>query len=201
MRDDLEQLSSVTKCGEENIYNKSFKSLAGDITPHCRHTSIHKINSEMTISRLSCSENRIICEVSEHVDENMYKRFSNIFESIANDELQIQEIGDKNYAPDLCGRNDGKANNQFSADDEQNIIAKIANFKSANEEKAQTVISSHVNPQMCFRTAKEELDLQNGNKNQTSTTAQNNNRQKRVLGIRRGVRSKFVSPMLSNCDR
>lgn len=73
----------------------------------------------------------------------------------------------------------------------------VTNMKKPIPEKAP------VRPQNSFKTAREELHIQNLKKNPGGnqySSSLNSGVQKKKLGTRRNINSKFVSPLLSNND-
>lgn len=145
-------------------------------------------NLEDLIQPLSCS-GKIVCDSSESITDEDVSEFLAAYRQKPNKvkpqvnmverETKMRTIA-KSFAPQSCNAKDKKINKFNRGVGEVNP-------------KEQPPVSY-------FKTAKEELDIQNLKKYGTNPAASANGGQKRKLGTRRGVHSKFVSPVLSNGD-
>lgn len=133
-----------------------------------------KVND--VVSSLSCS-NTPVCTQSESISENDVHEFITLFRQRPNTSKLETESDNKNrkiaksFAPRSCNSVERKP---------------IRN-------KVQSEVQTNGS---CFKTAAQELDVQNAKKYGTA----GNTGVRKKLGTRRGVQSKFVSPVLSNGD-
>lgn len=132
------------------------------------------------IESLPCS-NTAICSNSENITDEDVNEFLKAYRQKPNKAKIQTEAAErdnkfrtiaKSFAPQSCNARDKKLSKPDAA----------------------------AEPSVFFKTAKEELDVQNIKKYGASAAASANGGQKRKLGTRRGVQSKFVSPVLSSGD-
>ncbi|CAH0552707.1 unnamed protein product [Brassicogethes aeneus] len=164
------QLGNYNKKIQDVLYTENLK----------KNVLSSKLNINLyknVIKTLPCS-NQIKCTTSENVSEFEFQEFLQIFKdnSIANIKM-----------------NENKERNTFI--NSKNYENKVVLGK--NNENTQEMSSKYQN---CFKTARDELNLQNSKKNQGPITSSNIVGQKRKLGTRRNINSKFISPLLSNTD-
>ncbi|XP_018570438.1 fidgetin-like protein 1 [Anoplophora glabripennis] len=163
------------------LSNKNFKS------------NLDKIDIKTLIKPLPCSEiNKNCCQISETPSDIELQEFIDAFQvSSQNSKLHSSNRIQSDYLKEkqqnkLEGIKYREATNSENRDDHRKI----------NEEK------SYLN---CFKTARDELQLQNIKKYGNPGALQNMpvnslTGQKKKLGTRRNINSKFISPLLSNND-
>lgn len=138
--------------------------------------NLDNININEVTSLLSCS-NTPVCAQSESISEHDVHEFITLFRQRPNIPKVDTENDNKNrkiaksFAPRSCNSLEKKA--------------------VRNKVKCEVPADGS-----CFKTAAQELDIQNTKK--YGTAANTGTRKK--LGTRRGVQSKFISPVLSNGD-
>lgn len=135
-------------------------------------SSLNEIDLNTIVQRPSCfDKNAFRCPKSENISSTDFNKFSDALLQKSKPEdlgcVQKQRKISKNFAPQTCKQD-----------------TRITRANSDDNLKTTT-----------FKTAREELNVQNLNKNQNSS---NSGAQKRRLGIRRTVNAKFVPPLLSN---
>lgn len=138
--------------------------------------NLDNIKVNEVVSSLSCS-NTSVCAQSETINEDDVHEFITLFRQRPNIPKVETESDNKNrkiaksFAPRSCNSVERKP--------------------IRNKVKCEVPADGS-----CFKTAAQELDIQNAKK---YCTAGNTGARKK-LGTRRGVQSKFISPVLSNGD-
>ncbi|XP_022921172.2 fidgetin-like protein 1 isoform X1 [Onthophagus taurus] len=156
-----------------------------NITIPERKTSLGNVNMESFLPKLQCS-NSIICIESENPSEENFNAFMSLF-----DTKKVNQVEEKVTA---------------------NLNHHLTTSKGFKNREALERTDKNVKKDnlFSFRTAGDELNLQqkqgnnsnnmNTNGNNDMNTNGSNIKQRKRLGTRRFVGSKFVSPMLSNND-
>lgn len=189
---------------EKNIFD-SFVADTKTNEANLWSSSLNDIDINALLKPLPCGN-----EISSHVfcgnsniNEETVQEFMNLFDQTPqtvkqdiNNEPRVRRIA-KSFAPNCCVPKD-KIFKTASADSlEDRLLSKTMEpLKEA--EQTPTTIS-------CFKSAYEELQMQNQKKIGVRSASQNQLQtggpvvgQKRKLGTRRTLQNKFVSPMLSN---
>lgn len=118
---------------------------------------------------------------------------------------QLPCSNDKYLSAPTCSECENASNVEFKQfleafkPESEELPRKISKTLSNSEEKESThqLPKNQLN---CFRTARDELQAQNSKKYGNSSNNQQGNvvAQRKKLGFRRNINSKFVSPLLSN---
>lgn len=148
---------------------------------------IHDFNLNDMLEPLNCSNN-IVCTNSENITNEDVNEFLMAYHQ--------QTSKFKTYTE--CTERDSKCRTIAKSFVPQSCIQ----YKKINKFNKDIDIATtkEKQPTTFFKTAKEELDIQNIKKHGTSTATSINGGQKKKLGTRRGVQGKFISPLLSNGD-
>lgn len=164
---------------EEAFSNSQFeKQFAGK---SCELTAEKSpLNISSFITPLPCS-NKINC-ISEEISQDDIDQFCSFFKKksgLSKVGIQVEKTGiAKSFAPQTCS---------------SRFRRQIVKEQKESELEKETVESD-------FKTAREELKVQQIKKFGNVKAAQSAVGQKRKLGVRRGVQSKFVSPLFSNSE-
>lgn len=171
----------------ENLMSREDKNKITTRNYH-RKFSFQNEESQPTITMLSCSH-KLICEQSEHVTTENFQEFLSLIRGKSNKCVtsEKQRTFAKSFAPQTCNTKERHIA-RYSKDNE-----KTCNWDE-NDAHCSTSEAASETSKSSFKSAREEMSMQ---KKQGSFDA-NVSGQKRKLGTRRGVGSKFISPMLSN---
>lgn len=195
----LNQYSDTVLAGDKNIYDNQLSNLLSSSNQPLNKnfkSNLDKIDIKTLIKPLPCSEpNKHSCQTSETPSEAEFEEFIEAF--------QNQTQSSKFHPSNQLQSNYSKER-QFKQDSvkyrETTYLENKDNHRKVNEEVSS---KSYTN---CFKTARDELQMQNLKKYGHAGVAQSapatgTAGQKRKLGTRRNINSKFISPLLSNNDR
>lgn len=191
----INKYSETVLADGKNIYDEPLSNLiSSNQLPNKNFKSIlDQLDVKTLIMPLPCSEtNKNSCQISETPSETEIQEFIEI--------LQDQSQNSQIYPnPRQSNHLKEKQQNKLEVTRcrEGTYSENRDNHKKINEER------SYLNS---FKTARDELQLQNLKKYGNSAIPQNIpvtslTGQKKKLGTRRNINSKFVSPLLSNNDR
>ncbi|CAH1176906.1 unnamed protein product [Phaedon cochleariae] len=178
----LKTYSATVNGNGENIYESQLRSLIGKsrIDPINLNSNLGKINPNSLLKPLPCS-GKNNCTTSEDFGNIEFQEFCQAFRT------------KRNVTP---SNNASKNESKWQSSSREFHNQKVTEDSAANK-----------NFSTCFKTARDELQIQNIKKYGSCQAQQNSLQlqsssvgQKRKLGSRRNINSKFVSPLLSNVD-
>lgn len=195
MESRLNKYSKTVLADDKNIYNNQLSDLlASSNQPLSKNfkSNLDKIDIKTLIKPLPCSEtNKHYCQTSETPSETEVEEFIEAFQN---------QTPNTKFLPSNYLNENQQIKHDRVKSRETSYSETKADRRKFNEEANP---KSYTN---CFKTARDELQTQNLKKYGHSSVAQNvpfigMAAQKRKLGTRRNINSKFISPLLSNNDR
>lgn len=189
LQNKLEKYSKTVHNNGENIYTNRLRSLLEKTEkvpkPENFGSSLESFDSTNLLAPLPCTQTGSKCAVSEKFSEDEFQEF---YETLSKNRPLSKSV----FIPQLSGSSIYARSEQTSSD----------TFRERNNVR----YPESNNKNLLFKTARDELQQQNTKKYGNSYAPQqnpqlNNMGQKRKLGTRRNINSKFVSPLLTTNDR
>ncbi|XP_030756820.1 fidgetin-like protein 1 [Sitophilus oryzae] len=166
----------------ENLYNNLMKKSYPNINIKRQFKitrELPKINLDTYLEDLKCSDSgKVYCSESEKISKQQLQQFGKLFSTNQDKQANIHILSSK------IDKQVGKTSSSYTV-------------KQEHIEKKRDVLNS-------FKSAREELDIQHskvGFGGSTNVSDENLvGGQKRKLGMRRSVRDRFISPLLSRSN-
>ncbi|XP_028141955.1 fidgetin-like protein 1 [Diabrotica virgifera virgifera] len=177
----LKALADILDKGHENVYDNRIKSLllkSGKVAGNNIKSQLSNIDPQQYITALPCTSEKSSCYNSENFDEELQDLLDTLKQNKSCKPAQNPEF-----------LNQSNKNKQIFYPNKKSYIEE----KTKSNDNMSSLASS-------FKTAREELQIQNIQKYGTaSNTVQSNSlAQKKRVGNRRGISNKFISPLRSN---
>lgn len=173
----LKDYSDTVNRNGESIYKTHLKEVLekSKKIPKPEHFQSNlNVNCAGFLTPLNCSQNGSSCTTSEKFSRDEFQEFYETFQ-----------------------------NKTFST--KSNVITHIPNVNNDLQRERKSIKPVDTVNRNVFKTARDELQQQNikkyGNSNVQQFPSSNAVGQKRKLGTRRNINSKFVSPLLTNNER
>lgn len=173
----------------ENIYTTRLRTLLEKTKkppkPEHFRSNLENFNCANLLAPLSCTQLGSKCDISEKISEDEFQEF---YQTLSKN----KPITKSGFIPQHSSSNAYARSEQ--------------NYSDTFRERKTVKYPDNTNKSLLFKTARDELQQQSAKKYGNSYAQQqvaqlNSAGQKRKLGTRRNINSKFVSPLLTNNGR